>query len=466
MTGILYLSVDHDSKEHIGQVIPLTRVCRYWRALLLSYPRMWSTLCLKPGNPSGISEWLVRGQDAPLTIIAEFFDAYEHPPCRYEDSATATLADTHHLKACPRHEAVLSLDQLLPHRSRIHDLTILVHSSDPDWDDGSHDGEPMVLYHHFFRETLPNLRRLDFHVAHVEGTRLVIPIPDPLFAGQLPRLRGLKYLGVFGGLTETAKNLTSCEIGPWTGSPGPTIISPERLQVLFNNNWTLESLAINDCEFLVHDRRATTAAPMTNLKFLRVHCFMGCDVESILTSIHTPQFKSLDTVQLSIFDLHRIQAVATDLSGRIFEFSQTIVDNPAFYPLLHLGANITTLHLGRGITLQEFGWRPVFYNLFRSLDAVQVLEFDGAADSVRNVFSSIRPGTGIFPELTVIRVAVSQGDCEWSLPLLAVALKSRMDEGNPLTTLEPLFAEGEDGLGRVEWEWHYKEKGIQRFLSG
>ena len=158
LARILYLAVDHGSEEHAGQVIPLTHVCQYWRTLLLSYPRMWSTLCMKPGNPIVISEWLTRSQNAPLTVIAEFTDAYEHPPCRYEDLATATLADTFDLDVCPRHEAVLSLDQLLPHRSRIRDLTILFHSSDPDWDDGDH-GEPELLHHHFFKNGLPNLQR-------------------------------------------------------------------------------------------------------------------------------------------------------------------------------------------------------------------------------------------------------------------------------------------------------------------
>ena len=93
LTRILYLAVDHDSEAHTEQVIPLTHVCRYWRALLLSYPRMWSTICMKPGNPSLISEWLARSQKVPLTIIAEFSDAYEHPPCRYKDSTTMALAD-------------------------------------------------------------------------------------------------------------------------------------------------------------------------------------------------------------------------------------------------------------------------------------------------------------------------------------------------------------------------------------
>jgi len=43
-----------------------------------------------------------------------------------------------------------------------------------------------------------------------------------------------------------------------------------------------------------------------------------------------------------------------------------------------------------------------------------------------------------------------------------------MEEGNPLPAIEPLLAEGEDGLGQefpVEWEKYYEAEGIQNFLS-
>ena len=78
------------SEGHPKQIVPLTHICRHWRTVLLSYPRIWSTVYMKPGNPSIISEWLVRSQNAPLTIDAEFTDAYEHPPCLYHESSTQT----------------------------------------------------------------------------------------------------------------------------------------------------------------------------------------------------------------------------------------------------------------------------------------------------------------------------------------------------------------------------------------
>ena len=148
---------------------------------------------------------------------------------------------------CPRHEAILSLNRLLPHRSRIRDFSILLHSSDPYWgdDEGDHVGEPTLLYHRFFRQSLPNLQRLDFCAVHVEQTRYMIPILDSLFANNLPRLTELWYLGVARGLITTVKNLISCEISCWLDSAGPAILYPDKLQVFFENNKTIKSLTVN-----------------------------------------------------------------------------------------------------------------------------------------------------------------------------------------------------------------------------
>ena len=467
LTRILYLAVDHGSEKHAKQIIPLTHVCRYWRTLLLSYPRMWSTLRMKPGNPSVVSEWLSRSRTAPITVIAEFTDTYEHPPCCYEDSAAATLSDTYYLEACSRHQAVLSLDRLLPHCSRIHDLTIVVHSSDPDWVEGDHSGEPELLYHRFFGESLPNLQRLDFRATHIEQSRYAIPIPDHLFA-RLPRLKELQYLGVNGGLTGTVKNLVSCEIGDWLGSAGPVMIGPEELQTLFNNNNTIESLTIGECEFFYGSAPwVPTATPRTELKHLEIHCPLGCEFEKIVKCIHAPQFKNLDTVQLSLPN-SIIRTVATDGSGHTFEFSRAIDSNTSFRPLRHLGAAITTLRLDREMTLHRLDEGPALYQNFRSLDAVQVLEFDGAIASVKNVLSNVLSIPRVFPGLKVIRVAISRGDCKEALQLLSAASRLRMAEGNPFSTIEPLLAEGEGGFGQelcAEWEKHYEADGIQNFLS-
>ena len=138
LTAIFNLAVNHGSEHHAKQIVPLTQVCRYWRTVLLPHPRMWSTVCMKPGDPNIISEWLACSRKVPLTVLSEFTDSYEHPPCRYEDSSTSaeTLADDS-LGACLRREAILSFDRLLPHRSRIRDLNILFHSSDPHWEFGT-----------------------------------------------------------------------------------------------------------------------------------------------------------------------------------------------------------------------------------------------------------------------------------------------------------------------------------------
>ena len=455
LTRIFDFAVDRSSGEHVTQIIPLTHVCQHWRTIILSYPKIWSTVRMKPGDPSVTSEWLARSQNTPITVIAEFSDSYEHPSCRYQDSATATLARHNSPRVCPRHEAVLSLDRLLPHRSRIRDLTIVLHSSDPDWED-HHDGEPALLYHQFFRDSLPNLQRLDFRAVHVQPTRYTIPIPDSLFAKNLPRLKELTYLGVTGGLTWTAKNLTSGEIGSWRESDGPCIISLDELGMFLSNNKTIESLAINDCEFF-EGHQVPTATPLPDLKFLKVSS-LNNGFKQILDRIHAPQFKNLDTVQFSAFLC--IHVVATDSSGHTFEFSQ-LTGDLAFHPLQHLGVNITTLRLDGRRPNDEQG----LYEFLQSLDAVQVLEFGwGITDWVQRLLSV----PGILPGLKAIRVTVGRYSCERVLRFLAAASRQRMEEGNAFATIELLLPGVEDGLDRelrAQWEKCYKAEGIQNFLS-
>ena len=154
-----------------------------------------------------------------------------------------------------------------------------------------------------------------------------------------------------------------------------------------------------------------------------------------------------------------------DDSGHTFEYLQSIWETPDFYPLRHLGTDITTLRLDRGTSLGRFEGELALYEYFRTLDAVQVFEFDGAIASVNHVLFSLLSDTGVLPGLKVIRVWVSRDDYPGTLLPLATALRLRAEGGNPLTAIEPLFAEGEDGLGRVEWEKHYEAEGIQNFLS-
>ena len=313
-------------------------------------------------------------------------------------------------------------------------------------------------------KTLPNLQHIDFRAIHVEQTRYMVPIRDSLFAGNLPCLEKFKYLGVTRGLAMTAKNLTSCEIGGWSESAGPAIFYPDVLQALFNNNRTVKSLMINECEFMSYPPGVPAATPMTDLKFLRIECHYCRHFEGILSLIHAPQFRNLDTLRLSL-PLPTIEADATDNSGHTLQFSLYSDHGQISHPLQHFGVVITTLRLDQGIAVKRIDDAPGACEFFRSLDAVQVLEFNGTiADLVQNVLSV----TGVFPGLKVIRVAVSPDVCKRTFRHLATATERRMEEGNPLTTIEPLLAEGEGGLDqnlRVEWEESYKAEGLENFLS-
>ena len=212
---------------------------------------------------------------------------------------------------------------------------------------------------------------------------------------------------------------------------------------------------------------------MTDLKFLKIHCYISSHLEIIIKSIQIPQFKSLCTIKLS-FPSSFVQAVATDASGHTFEFWQATAEGgPDFYPLRHLGAEVTTLRLDGGVTLDQLSVQPGLGDFLRSLDAVRILEFDGTIDFDQNIIIFI---PGVFPGLKVIRVEIGLDDCEEVMKHVAAAARLRMEEGNPLAVIEPFSAEGlgkcaggEGGLSqelRAEWEKRYEAEGVQKFLSG
>ena len=416
-----------------------------------------------PGNPAEVSEWLSRSQKHPLTIFAGFTDTYDHPSCRYQDSAAADLNDPNEPDVCPRHMAILSLDQLLPHRPRIRGVDLFLYLSDPNWELNDNDGESTLLHHQFFKESLPNLERLDFRALHIEKRLFEISTPTALFAMDLPRLKELKYLGVCGGLMKTAKDLTSCEIGYWDQAAEPPIIDIEELQTFFNNNRTLESLTINQCDYNDDGTQVPTAL-MANLKFLEVDCVAGEDLETILSSIHIPQLKDLDTVNVS-FNRHMLQVTATNGSDHKFIFPVWTLEKSNIHPLRHLGAEIVTLRLGEQVTVHVIEDGPALRKFITTLDTVQVLELDGAAYTcVWDILSTPE----ILPRLKVVRVVVTRADWKTTLRVLASVSEFRMVGGNPIETIEPCMAERGcvlDQGHRAEWEKCFEEEGASNFLS-
>ena len=422
---------------------------------------------MKPGNPMFISESLARAQRLPLTLFMEFADTSEHPPCRYPDSATTALDVPDEPRICSRHRAALSLDRLLPHRSRVHGINFLLNSSNPDWEDGGHsDNDPILLYHQFFSEGLQNLQRLDFRAIHLDEEGLTIVTPASFFAMHLPHLKELKYLGASGGLMLAAVDLTSCEIGEWyhesAGRAGPPLIRRGDFQTFLNNNRTLESLTINDCDFLDDSPQVTTL--MTDLKFLKIDCSTNRDLEMALDSILTPQLNCLNTVTMSLGLLGDIQVTATDEFDHTFIFPLCALEELNAHPLRRSGAEIVTLRLGEGVCTGHPHRDQTLYEFFETLDTLRVLECEGMITDCTQALSISR----IVPRLEVVRVAVDQTNCMVALQTLASGLKLRMESGNPLAAVEPLVPRGVEGLDqglRAEWERCFKEVDISQFLS-
>ena len=142
---------------------------------------------------------------------------------------------------------------------------------------------------------------------------------------------------------------------------------PNGLRVPLNNNKNVTSLTINKWEFVPDGHRVPTATPMVDLKSLKIHCPTEDRLEkhSRPHPCPTVQGRRHHPVILSLTQLrsgsHRwLRSHVPTLS----------IHDLRFYLLQHLGAIIITLRLDPPIG--HFN-EPVYYELFWSLDAVEVL---------------------------------------------------------------------------------------------
>jgi hypothetical protein len=94
--------------------------------------------------------------------------------------------------------------------------------------------------------------------------------------------------------------------------------------------------------------------------------------------------------------------------------------------------------VGGAVTRRSFYGPSTFYEFFEALNAVQVLEFDGAAV---NYIQDLLSRSGMLPWLKVIRVMITGANCKRVLRILAAILKLRTEGGNRLTAIEPRTAE-------------------------
>jgi len=68
------------------------------------------------------------------------------------------------------------------------------------------------------------------------------------------------------------------------------------------------------------------------------------------------------------------------------------------------------------MTLRRLDNGPALHEIFQSLDATQVLGFDGAIGCVKNVLSNALSIIGVFPRPKVILVGFSLGDWRGTSP--------------------------------------------------
>lgn len=89
-------SPEYDSTPTLRDVISLTHVCRYWRAILLNHNGAWSDIHLRGQNPGFVTQQLERCGGAALSVNVHLqFWMFRRENTRLLNNIREALTDVH-----------------------------------------------------------------------------------------------------------------------------------------------------------------------------------------------------------------------------------------------------------------------------------------------------------------------------------------------------------------------------------
>lgn len=200
---------EYDSTPTLRDVISLTHVCRYWRAILLNHNGVWSDIHLKGQDPGLVAQQLGRCGDAALSVSVHLqFWMFRRENTRLLNNFREALA-----------EVRLYRDQI---------RRLVVHIAN------------CQAFHRYFNFDLQNLEELFWEdlCLHRATTHNSNP-PEPGY-NRFPRLQHLSVKRTLYWPVEFTGGLTTFRL------EGHMTITPEKLTGFLRRNPVLESLELTN----------------------------------------------------------------------------------------------------------------------------------------------------------------------------------------------------------------------------
>ena len=374
----------------------LTHVCRYWRGVLLSYPKIWTNIFARRDTVDFFSECLLRSKTLPIHLNFHYHMEWDGPSgCSCE--IPSSLVSRH--VRCPHVRARKTAELFGQHgpRERLRSLDLLIFFSDLT-EAGSIEPEDAT----FFNRPLPELQTLRLVCLDAAQSNEEIFIGDNVFSRELPKLQHLSLVHCWSGLTSWVVGLTSFHL---EFRHSRYISSTEFLAFLVHNSRTLEVLSLDNIVTSSGDagNKSVTLANLKELKLKRI-----ADPVGLFTHFALPMFENLNTLRVRFSD-GMATFSATNDSGAILQVIESEEDPPSCYTgglASHQWTQISTLDLDLD-GLQESSGFDVG-DLYRSIPSLEAMEIR-TASHLREIFLPLLPTEQVLhPSLKLLRLPVSR----------------------------------------------------------
>ena len=374
----------------------LTHVCRYWRGVLLSYPKIWTDIFARRDTVDFFSECLLRSKTLPIHLNFHYHMVWDSPSgcsCELPSSLVSRRVRCPHVRA--RKTAEL-FGQHGP-RERLRSLDLLIFFSDLT-EAGSIEPEDAT----FFNRPLPELQTLRLVCLDAAQSNEDIFIGDNVFSRELPKLQHLSLIHCWSRLTSWVVGLTSFHL---EFRHSRYISSTELINFLEHNSRTLEVLSLDNIVTTSGDAsdKSVTLANLRELKLKRI-----ADPVGLFTHFVLPMFENLTRLRVRFSDGMATFSAIND-SGAILQVIESEEDPPSCYTgglASHQWTQISTLDLDLD-GLQESSGFDVG-DLYRSIPSLEAMEIR-AASHLREIFLPLLPTEQVLhPSLKLLRLPVSR----------------------------------------------------------
>ena len=438
---------EYDSTPTLRDVISLTHVCRYWRAILLNHNNVWSDIHLKGQDPNMVARQIERCGDAALSVNVHLqFWMFRRENTRLLDNLRETLKDIR-----------LRRDQV---------RRLVVHIA------------CCQAFHQYFNFDLPNLEELvweDVCVQHAITHNSNPPDPEHNW---LPRLRHLSAKKTLYWPVEFTSGLTTFKL------EGHMTITPEKLIAFLRRNPTLESLELINLHVPYHflPEEPVELDHLTKLSIQNVehgHIFPYVTLPALksleIGPFEQPQPRWVDSVWFGLQvpskitaitityhgfgrDQNRISVVGFDkASQRSLILAERSVGRRAT-PILNALANtpldlVTTLcFIEEGSDLEDQVSSAPILSLLKSLPLLRQINL-GWGHLTSKVIGCLNDHKRLCPELKDLRVGVTRQSCSLVFESVQKLTLSRADAEQWFSKVECIVLESDGGAEATRRLW-------------